>query len=103
MDRDWIVRKIMSKLQRNGRCLIVDLFGGVEDVSTRSAYKYARFWDGQFVNPEIYAFRVAKELEKKGILQVEYINGRNWLVLNRKSENPLALWREFWKKLEKEA
>ena len=96
VDRMWIVRKILSKLQRCERVHIVDLFGGVTDYSQRSSYKYVDKCPMLRRSPEIVAFRIAKELEKKKLLRVEYVDGRNVLV---KMDWGKLRFSDFWREV----
>ena len=93
----WIVRKILSKLRRFDRVRIVDLFGGVTNYSDRSSYKYVDKCPLLRQSPEIAAFRIAKDLERRGILRVEYIDGRNVLVKTKWNKLSFS---DFWRNVD---
>ena len=98
MDEMKIVRKTLSKLRRkhSKRIRLVELFGGVVDYSKRTPYKYSRRCKLLRRSPEIFAFQVAKKLERQGLLKVEFIGGWIWLISQLHDYVP---WREFWNAL----
>jgi len=80
MLEEWIMKLILRKLRRHKKVRIVDLFGGVVSNSRRSKYRYSKYEPILHMSPEMYAFQLAKRLEAKGLVKVEYIDGRNWIV-----------------------
>jgi hypothetical protein len=73
MEKIQIIRKILSKLEKKERVRIVDILGGVDN---KNRWLHFPFVKGR---EECWVFKVAKELEAKGLITVQYITGRNWV------------------------
>ena len=98
MNEMRLIRRIIGMLRKkhSKQIRLVDVFGGVVDNTKRSPYNYARKCRLLRCKPEVFAFKVAKKLERIGVLRIEFINGRNWLISQMENRVP---WREFWNAL----